>query len=116
MDRPLRILAVDDEPNLLQIFRINLSQEGYAVDIATNVQGEKLDLTKTEFDILALLARNAGKVVSKQQLLTEVWGSPHFTANVVEVHVSSLRKKLEAIDGSNQPIETVRGAGYVLRG
>jgi DNA-binding response OmpR family regulator len=87
------------------------------VDTAGHVaswDGHALELTKTEFDILTLLARQAGRVVSKEQVLSDVWGSPHYTVNVVEVHISSLRRKGERAAGT-QPIETVRGVGYVLR-
>jgi DNA-binding winged helix-turn-helix (wHTH) protein len=52
-------------------------------------------------------------VLSKSQLLTMVWGFDHHNVNVVEVHVSALRRKLEAT--GPRIIHTVRGAGYALR-
>lgn len=97
---------------MLRVGSVEIDAHGRTAQL----DGEKLELTKTEFDILELLTRHAGRVVSKQQLLSDVWGSPHFTPNVVEVHVSSLRRKLEAASPEHQPIETVRGVGYVLRG
>jgi DNA-binding response OmpR family regulator len=72
-----------------------------------------LDLTKTEYDMLAMLAQHVGKVLSKTQLLTQVWGFDAYDTNLVEVHMSALRRKLEA--GGPRLIQTVRGAGYVLR-
>lgn len=76
--------------------------------------GVPLDLTKTEYDLLAMLVRHVGKVMSKTQLLTMVWGFDAYDSNVVEVQVSGLRRKLEA--AGPRLIHTVRGAGYVLRG
>ena len=72
-----------------------------------------IDLTRIEFDVLDTLARHSGHVVSKNTLLNAVWNGEAFDPNLVEVHVSSLRRKL----GPHRPklIYTVRGVGYVLR-
>ena len=75
--------------------------------------GAKLELTRTEYDLLSMLAQHVGKVLSKTQLLTSVWGFDSYDANLVEVHMSALRRKLE-LHGA-RVIHTVRGAGYVLR-
>jgi DNA-binding response OmpR family regulator len=75
--------------------------------------GETLDLTHREFSLLAMLARHPGIVLSKLQLLTEVWGFEHYDLNVVEVHISALRRKLE--ERGPRLIHTVRAVGYVLR-
>lgn len=75
--------------------------------------GRALDLTSTERAILAYLAARPGQVVSKLQILTNVWGYDGFDENVVEVHVSSLRRKLER-DGASRLVHTVRGRGYRL--
>lgn len=75
--------------------------------------GAVVDLTRTEFDVLSLLGRRRGRVVSKRQILAEVWGYDGYQDNVVEAHVSSLRRKLEG-DGPHL-LHTVRGSGYVLR-
>jgi DNA-binding response OmpR family regulator len=75
--------------------------------------GHVVDLTRTEYELLALLVQHAGRVLSKTQLLTQVWGFDAYDANVVEVHMSALRRKLEAC--GPRLIHTVRGAGYVLR-
>ncbi len=77
--------------------------------------GEVLELTDTERRLLAYLAAHRQRVVSKTQLLTAVWGYEGFDENVVEVHVSALRRKLEAGDRSRL-VHTVRGRGYVLGG
>jgi DNA-binding response OmpR family regulator len=75
--------------------------------------GEPLELTDTERRLLGYLAAHRERVVSKTQILTAVWGYDGFDENVVEVHVSSLRRKLEA-GGRPRLVHTVRGRGYQL--
>ena len=73
-----------------------------------------LSLTKTEFDLLAELARNAGGVVTRAMLIERVWGLDFAPAtNIVDVHVKGLRRKLTA-GGEDDPVLTVRGVGYSL--
>jgi two-component system OmpR family response regulator len=75
--------------------------------------GTVVPLTPTEFDLLATLVRAPGQVFSKGRLLSLVWGFDQYDPNLVEVHMSSLRRKL---DNDNTPlIHTERGRGYVLR-
>ena len=74
---------------------------------------QQLALTPTEFQILSVLVRNLDVIVSKRQLLSEVWGFDEFDVNVVEVHVSALRRKLEEF--GPRLVETVRSRGYVIR-
>ncbi len=76
-------------------------------------QGRAVQLTAIEFALLLAFCRNRGLVLSKPQLLTMVWGYDHYSLNLVEVHVSALRRKLEA--AGPRLIHTVRGAGYALR-
>lgn len=77
--------------------------------------GRTISLSATEFDLLALLARHVGEVLSREQILTAVWGYEFDPGtNVVGVYVSYLRKKL-ALPGRPAPIETVRSVGYRLR-
>jgi two-component system OmpR family response regulator len=75
--------------------------------------GQVLDLTPTEFELLSVLARAPNQVFSKGQLLSQIWGFDSYDPNLVEVHVSALRRKLDA----NGPrlVHTVRGRGYVFR-
>lgn len=75
--------------------------------------GTALPLTTTEFRLLSTLARSPGRVFSKVQLLLEVWEFDAYDPNLVEVHVSALRKKLEA--HGPRLIFTERSRGYVLR-
>lgn len=75
--------------------------------------GQQIDLTATELRLLGYLARHRGRVLSKLQILTQVWGYEDYDPNVVGVHVSALRRKLEAY--GPHLIHTERGLGYVLR-
>ena len=75
--------------------------------------GVEVPLTKIEFELLSVFARSPGRVFSKAQLLSLVWGFDGYDRNLVEVHVSALRRKLEAHGG--RLIHTERGEGYVLR-
>ena len=74
-----------------------------------SVAGEPLDFTATEFDLLAHLMSNPGRVYSREQLLAEVWGYAAVVGTrTVDVHVAQVRSKL----GDHSPIRTVRGVGY----
>ncbi|MER6732619.1 response regulator transcription factor [Streptomyces puniciscabiei] len=77
--------------------------------------GTPLDLTRREFELLEVLARNAGLVLTRDQLLERVWGYDFdVRTDAVDTFVSYLRRKLEA-DGRPRLIHTVRGVGFVLR-
>jgi two-component system OmpR family response regulator len=78
--------------------------------------GVPVDLTPREFRILEYLARNSGRVVTRSMLLEAVWDyrfDPQ--TNIVDQHVSRLRSKIVEAGGLPSPIETVRGAGYMIR-
>jgi len=75
--------------------------------------GLPLELTATELKLLTFLAGRQDKVVGKAQILAAVWGYDDYAANLVEVHVSALRRKLEA--HGPRLLHTVRGSGYILR-
>jgi len=75
--------------------------------------GQPLELTPTEFGLLAYLLARRGRAVSKAELLTQVWGYGAYDPNLVEVRISSLRRKLEAC--GPRIIHTARGHGYTVR-
>ena len=76
--------------------------------------GEEIHLTATEFELLRYLMRNPRRVLSKAQILDRVWNYDFGgQANVVELYISYLRKKVDA--GREPMIHTLRGAGYVLK-
>jgi DNA-binding response OmpR family regulator len=77
------------------------------------VGGRELELTPTEFRLLATLMRNRNQVISQLQLLESVWGNSAHDPKQVRLYVSYLRRKLNA--AGLDPIETVRGFGYRYR-
>ena len=79
------------------------------------LRGEPVDLAPKEFDLLAHLAARAGTVVSKRELLTEVWQLPYGGSDkTVDVHLSWLRRKLGESAAEPRLIQTVRGVGVRL--
>ncbi|WP_433680086.1 response regulator transcription factor [Nocardia sp. CA-119907] len=94
-----------------QIGQVRIDRAGHRVFAG----GQQVELTKREFEVLALLADNTGIVLSREQILSAVWGYDFTTdTNVVDVFVSYLRRKLE-VHGAPRVIHTVRGVGFVLR-
>jgi two-component system OmpR family response regulator len=76
-----------------------------------SMDGTVIDVSPTEFRLLQVLLENSGRVLSKEQLLSRVWGMDNYVdPNVVETYVSYLRKKL----GKGLGLRTVRGVGYQL--
>lgn len=75
--------------------------------------GEAVELTPIEFELLEALARHRGRVLSREQLIEQVWGYDYYgDERVVDVHLGRLRKKVEDDPASPTLIVTVRGAGY----
>lgn len=79
--------------------------------------GESVELTRRELELLALFAREPGRILSRRLLLREVWGFPNpdrVETRTVDMHVAKLRKKLTA--GGDALFETIRGEGYRFNG
>jgi len=91
---------------------------GLQIDPATHeasLDGKPLDLTRKEFELLLHLAANAGRIVTKRQLMAEVWQQPFGGADkTVDVHLSWLRKKLGETANKPRFLLTVRGVGIKL--
>jgi two-component system KDP operon response regulator KdpE len=89
------------------------------IDIARHkvARGEAdIHLTPKEFDLLRLLAQNAGKVVTHRQLLQAVWGPAHLEDTAyLRVFIGQVRRKIDAEDGAPSLIENAAGVGYRLR-
>jgi two-component system response regulator CpxR len=100
------------EPTAVSVGSLSIDP---AARIAT-LDGQPLALTPIEYDMLLVLARSAGRVKSREQLLLEI-AERDFEAfdRSIDVHISSLRKKLGDDPKSPRYIETVRGAGYRMR-
>jgi two-component system response regulator RegX3 len=91
---------------------------GIQLDFAryeVRVDGKPVHLTPSEFKVLALLARDPGRVFSRRQIMEHLWQSPYIgDERASDVHVSSLRRKIERDPGRPERILTVRGIGYKL--
>lgn len=93
----------------LDFGRLVIDEDRFAVYI----DGKKQDFTPKEFDLLRFMARQPGKVFSRDQLLEQVWGYDYAgDSRTVDVHIRHIRQKLEHLPGGAQLIETVRGVGY----
>ncbi len=78
--------------------------------------GRAIELTTKEFDLLHLFLLNPKRVLSRDLIMEKIWGYDYSgESNVLEVYIALLRQKTEA-EGSSRIIQTLRGAGYVLRG
>lgn len=107
-----RTPAADDTSNdVITLHGITIDHSAYRVTI----DHTELDLTKTEYELLYLLAKNIGIVLRREQILEHVWGyDSEVETNVVDVYIRYLRNKLKPFD-KHTIIETVRGVGYVIR-
>jgi DNA-binding response OmpR family regulator len=78
------------------------------------VDGAEIDLTRTEFDLLAHLVSRPGVVVAREDLLRAVWSTEFVpeSTHVVDVHLANLRRKLRVASADNQWIRTIRGVGF----
>lgn len=77
------------------------------------IKDKKLDLTLKEFELLEILIRNKGKILTRDTLLDKIWGYEYIgETRTVDVHIRYLRKKIEADDKNPKFIETIRGVGY----
>ncbi|CAH0535435.1 Transcriptional regulatory protein WalR [Vibrio stylophorae] len=87
---------------------------GVEIDVITRTvtnAGVDVVLTRTEFDLLLFLAKNPGRVFTRDELLDQVWGYNHFpTTRTVDTHILQLRQKVNQLE-----IETLRGVGYRLK-
>ncbi len=101
----------EDQKKVLTLHGISIDTSAYRVTI----DDLELELTKTEYELLHLLFKNAGVVLRREQILEHVWGyDSEVETNVVDVYIRYLRNKLKPFD-KHRIIETVRGVGYVVR-
>lgn len=99
------------EETVLRLAELEVDEDSREV----RVDGAVVDLTRTEFDLLAALASRPGRVLQRETLLREVWQTDwEGSVRLVEAHMSNLRRKLQAAGLSSPEIRTVRGVGYRL--
>ena len=86
---------------------VNISKHVVTLD------GKLLELKPREFDLLALLVENAGRALTRDQILENIWGQDYYgDTRTVDVHIRWLREKIEGDPGSPKQIITIRGVGY----
>ena len=98
------------EAAVLRAGQLILDRESRVV----TMNGEAVELTAKEFELLLLFMTHPGRVLSRRFILDQVWGHEFYDENNVEVYIRYLRRKLG--DTEHELIETVRGVGYRLRG
>ncbi|NNG35500.1 winged helix-turn-helix domain-containing protein [Nakamurella aerolata] len=100
-----------DDEGVLAAGPVRMDVERHVV----NVGGEEITLPLKEFDLLEYLMRNAGRVLTRGQLIDRVWGSDYVgDTKTLDVHVKRLRAKIEPDPATPQHLITVRGLGYKL--
>lgn len=113
-DPEARSGALQDGPGLL---RVPVSIGPLHIDPgsrAVHLHGREVPLTRREFDLLSFLAANADLVVSKRRILAEVWREPYVEDQTIDVHLSSLRRKLGESAAAPGLLRTMRGVGIKL--
>ena len=78
--------------------------------------GDVVDVTPVEFKLLSVFVKSRGRVLSRRQLLDEVWGDVHTGDRVVDTHVANLRKKIEPVSSEPSYLISLRGLGYRFDG
>lgn len=102
-------LAEVDSGRPLEIGDVSIDSRGHEV----RVRGEMVRLPLKEFDLLRTLMANAGRVVSRDDLIDEVWGADYVgDTKTLDAHIRRLRRKIEVEPSNPQHIVTVRGVGY----
>ena len=108
VSRRLRPEIIDDEPVEVGQYTVDLTEKAIR-----SSDGELVHLTKTEWDLLAILVRNPGKLVSQRQLLQDVWGPTYLNeTHYLRQYMAQLRKKLEPDPTRPRHLLTEPGMGY----
>jgi DNA-binding response OmpR family regulator len=106
-----RTQTVDKTPNVITVGDLEISPRQRRAAL----RGEALQLTRREFDVLTYLAERVGQVVSRRELLTEVWNQSRIgEEQTIDVHISWLRRKLGETAAQPRYLHTVRGVGVMM--
>ena len=106
---PAEVAAVDED--VIEIGDVKIVTSNYEVF----KKGERLELTPKEFELLAYLAKNKGRVLTRDQLLSAIWNYDFVgDTRIVDVHISHLREKIESVTKKPSYIKTIRGLGYKM--
>ena len=113
-----RVRAVLRRAPILDVMDLDAPAEASGVRVdrvrhEVQVDGELVELPPKEFELLAYLVENAGRVLTRHQLIDEVWGTDYVgDTKTLDVHIRRLRTRVEADATSPERIQTVRGVGY----
>ncbi|MEU8609389.1 response regulator transcription factor [Actinoplanes sp. NPDC048791] len=103
--------AADTTPNTITVGELTISPR----QRKASLHGKPLQLTRREFDVLTYLAERVGQVVSRRELLTEVWNQSRIgEEQTIDVHISWLRRKLGETAAAPRFLHTVRGVGVMM--
>ena len=102
-------MEADDEGRMVTVGNAVLDSGRYQLRVGEVI----FDLPRKEFDVMASLMVERGRIVSRDRMLDEIWGITWTDSKTLDQHIRRLRRKLEQVDGAPQ-IETVRGVGYRL--
>lgn len=102
-------VEADLEERVLEAGRVSVDLDRHAVA----VDGEEISMPLKEFELLEVLMRNAGRVLTRGQLIDRVWGSDYFgDTKTLDVHIKRIRSRIEENPGQPVMLVTVRGLGY----
>ncbi|WP_127794097.1 response regulator transcription factor [Agromyces sp. LHK192] len=104
-----RVEALDFDEALLEGGRVRMDVDRHTVE----VDGDAVSMPLKEFELLELLMRNPGRVLTRGQLIDRVWGSDYFgDTKTLDVHIKRIRAKIELVPSEPVQLVTVRGLGY----
>lgn len=105
-----RVNQVPKDTSVLKVRSLEMNLQSMSVKI----EGKPLNFSKTEYFLLKLFIENAGKVLSRNEILDAIWGEEHFIdENIVDVYIGYLRAKISDVT-KEEYIKTVRGVGYII--
>lgn len=104
-----RVDAVEDDHGIVEAGTVRMDVDRHSV----SVRGSEVAMPLKEFELLELLMRNAGRVLTRGQLIDRVWGADYFgDTKTLDVHIKRIRSKIEEDPGEPRLLVTVRGLGY----
>ncbi|QAY73297.1 response regulator transcription factor [Agromyces protaetiae] len=104
-----RVEALDYDESVLEGGRVKMDVDRHTVE----VDGSSVQMPLKEFELLELLMRNPGRVLTRGQLIDRVWGSDYFgDTKTLDVHIKRIRSKIERVPSDPVQLVTVRGLGY----
>jgi len=108
-DTAINTAEIDSADLLIHVADVHIDAGRHEVV----VRGEPVDMPLKEFDLLVALASNAGRVLTRDQLIEQVWGHDYVgDTKTLDVHIKRLRNKVEADPSNPETIVTIRGLGY----